>query len=125
MFDSNQAKEVICRMKTKIAALNYQLTDILEMNYSTNPEAIKAFKQALFARPIQDFNLYSLSCFTFEDVVAVIQNEDLNPLKRLYLLNSQDESFKTYCLHSIHHERGMLRGRKLNDLLKSERFAPA
>ncbi len=112
-------------MNTKLAALHYQLKDVLEMNYSTNLDAIKAFKKVLFARPVEDFNLYSLSSFGFEDAVAVIQNGQSKPIKRLYVLNSQTESFKIYCLHSIHRERGIVRGRKLNDSLKSERFAPA
>lgn len=112
-------------MKTKIAALNYQLTDVLEMNFSTNPEAIEVIKQTLFARSIKDFNLYSLSSFVFEDALVVIQNGDSNQVKRLHLLNSQDESFKTYCLHLLPRERGPVHGRPLDDSLKSERLAPA
>lgn len=112
-------------MKTKLTALNYQLKDVLEMNYSTNPGIIKAFKKVLFARAVQDFNLYSLSSFGFEDAVTVIQNGQSKPIKRLYVLNSETESFHIYCLHSIQKERGMIRGGKFNDSLKSERFAPA
>lgn len=120
MFGLTQGKEVICGMKTKIAALNYQLTDVLEMHYSTNPEAIKTFQQALCLRPVQDFNLYSLFSFAFEDAVVVIQNGNPKSVKRLYLLNSNDQSFKTCRLHSISRGRRMLRERKLNGSLKSE-----
>ena len=112
-------------MKTKSAILDYQLTDVLEMNYSKNPAALKAIKQTLLAGPIKDFNVHSLSSFILENTLVIIHSGDLSRVKRVYFLDSTAETFKTYCIHSIQRERGFSYGRKLNQPFNCERLAPA
>lgn len=112
-------------MKTKNANLNYQLTDVLEMHFSKKQNVIGTIKNILLDRPIKDFNLHALFSFVLEDALVVIREGDFNGIKRLYLLNSSRETHQTYCIHLLHRERELPHGRKFNDSLKSERFAPA
>ena len=113
-------------MKTKNVILDYQLSDVLEMNYSKKMEVIKAMKQVLLDRSIHDFNLYALSSFVLEDALVVMREGDFNQIRRLYLLDSSSETYKIYCIHALSRERGFLKnGRKHNDSLQPRRFAPA
>ncbi len=112
-------------MKTNNAILDYQLTDVLEMNFSKKSEVLNHVKSALLSRPIKDFNLYSLSSFILEDALVAIGNNDLDQIKHLYLLDAASETFKTYCIHSISRERRLSNGKKLIRSLKHERLAPA
>ena len=112
-------------MKTKTAALHYQLTDVLEMNFSVNPKVIERIKDLLFNGPIKDFNLHPLSSFALDDKLVVIQSGELDFIKRFYLLDSQTESFKTYCLHLLRKERKSRYGNAADRSLESKRLTPA
>lgn len=121
----NLTKEVICGMKTKNAILNYQLMDVLEMHFSKKQDMVKAIKKVLLNRPIKDFNLYALFSFTLEDALVVIREGNFSHIRRLYLLNSNSETYETYSLQMLHREKGFTNEQTFNDSLRSERLAPA
>lgn len=84
--------------KRNDSMLDYRLTDILEMEYSTNEKHLKLVKSKLLSSPVRNHQLELLSTFTLEDKLVVIQRGITRRLKKLFLLNSKRKSFQIVSL---------------------------
>lgn len=85
---------------TKHKLLDYRLTDVLEMKCSKHRKLLKAIKEKLLSRPIQDANLHLLPSFALDRNLVVIQNRDSKEAHQLYLLDSHKGSYREFILRS-------------------------
>lgn len=74
--------------------LEYRLTDLLEMKYSSDPKQILSIKAKLLSRPVRNKNLHHLPTFILEDALVVIQGKVRRRPKRLFLLDSAKQTFR-------------------------------